>query len=178
MYKKYGSLGLFLLLAIILMIKPRVFFNLYNNILGRVVLIGVIIFFTVCNVTLGLLMVLCLIIVSNMFFMEGMDSMIQPGLTIGDDTITDDSKITITTGVKKRGISGDGTKISEIQEKAKEAKEYGIDLQSVQESIQSKSSKSLPVDKTTFRSDHVNPSETTSTTTGTEGFSGSRFSSY
>jgi hypothetical protein len=54
MYKKHGILGLFLLLVVILIVNPRVFYNLYNNILGRVLLIGVILFFTTFNVTLGL----------------------------------------------------------------------------------------------------------------------------
>ena len=102
MYKKYGIFGLFLLLVVALILKPRVLFNLYRNILGRVVLIAVVIFFTMFNVTLGLLAALCLIIASNMFFMEGFDNE-----TIGDDN--------------EDGSSGDGATVSvETKDKMKE----------------------------------------------------------
>jgi hypothetical protein len=141
---KNGILGLFALLVIILMVNPRIFFNLYNNILGRVVLIGVVLFLTTFNVTLGLLGALCLIIASNMFFMEGLDNM-----TIGDDNAvsTEDAKIKVTTGGKT---------------KEKEKDPVGVDLQRVHETIQPKNSKSIPVDKTNFNSDDVSPNESDS----------------
>lgn len=182
MYKKHGILGLFLLLVVILVLKPRIIFNMYNNILGRVVLIGIVLFFTTCNVALGLLAALCLIVVSNMFFMVGVniegltniddpESMIKPGLTIGDDntssTDTND-KLKVITKAKANGITvtGDGSKLSELQA---QAQEEGVDRQTVQETIQSKSSKSIPVDKSKFESTEVQASEPT--TSVTEGFS-------
>lgn len=185
MYKKHGILGLFLLLVVILVLKPRIIFNMYNNILGRVVLIGLVLFFTTCNVALGLLAALCLIVVSNMFFMVGVNvegltnlddktesnTMIQPGLTIGDDnassTDTND-KLKVITKAKANGITvtGDGSKLSELQA---QAQEEGVDRQTVQETIQSKSSKSIPVDKSKFESTEVQASEPT--TSVTEGFS-------
>jgi len=145
---KNGILGLFALLVIILMVNPRIFFNLYNNILGRVVLIGVVLFLTTFNVTLGLLGALCLIIASNMFFMEGLDNM-----TIGDDNAvsTEDAKIKVTTGGKTKE-----------KEKEKEKDPVGVDLQRVHETIQPKNSKSIPVDKTNFKSDDVSPNESDS----------------
>ena len=177
MYKKYGIFGLFLLLVVILVIKPRVIFNLYNNILGRVVLIGVVLFFTISNITLGLLAALCLIIVSNMFFMEGMDnlnsmdkSMIQSGLTIGDDNAVSPSgtQIQVTTKdqIKTKVEAKDGSTISELQS---QAAAQGVDRQTVQETIQAKSSKTIPVDKSNFKSDDVSPNEPTTSAT-TEGF--------
>ena len=144
---KNGILGLFALLVIILMVNPRIFFNLYNNILGRVVLIGVVLFLTTFNVTLGLLGALCLIIASNMFFTEGLDNM-----TIGDDNAVavEDAKIKVTTGDK-------------IKEKEPVEKEpVGVDLQRVHETIQPKNSKSIPVDKSNFNSDDVSPNESDS----------------
>ena len=127
------------------MIKPRVFYNLYNHILGRVLLIGVVIFFTMFNVTLGLLAALCLIIVSNMFFMEGLDNM-----TIGDDNAVspDEAKIKVSTKDKS---------------KAEDAvEEGGVDRQRIHETIQPKSSKTIPVDKSSFNSDDVSPNESPS----------------
>ena len=143
---KNGILGLFVLLVVILIVNPRIFFNLYNNILGRVVLIGVVLFLTTFNVTLGLLGALCLIIASNMFFMEGLDNM-----TVGDDNAasTDDAKIKVTSGGK-------------ASEKTKTKEPVGVDLQRVHETIQPKNSKSIPVDKNNFKSDDVSPNESDS----------------
>jgi hypothetical protein len=183
MYKKHGILGLFLLLVVILVLKPGIILNMYDNILGRVVLIGIVVFFTTCNVALGLLAALCLIIVSNVFLMvrsnmEGLTNldngtMIQPGLTIGDDNVSSadtNDKLKVITKAKATGITitGDGSKLSEIQAQAEEEEEKGVDRQTLQETIQSKSSKSIPVDKTKFESTEVEANEPTSVT---EGFS-------
>ena len=174
MYKKYGIVSLFLLLVVVLILKPRVLFNLYRNILGRVVLIGVVLFFTMFNVTLGLLAALCLIIASNMFFMEGFDN-----VTIGDDNAdgssSDGAAVSVETKDKvKANATKDGSKLSELQAQAQakgeESEEEGVDKLSVHDSIQSKSSKTIPFDKSNFSSDEVRPSESTSTTTSTETF--------
>ena len=146
MYKKHGILGLFLLLIVILVLKPKFILNMYNNILGRVLLIGLVLFFTTYNVALGLLAALCLIIVSNMFFMEGLDNM-----TIGDDNVVspDEAKIKVSTRAEK-------------EEKEKEEEVVGVDRQRVHETIQPKSSKTIPVDKNIFNSEDVSPNESSS----------------
>ena len=180
MYEKHGILGLFLLLVAFLVLKPRVILNIYNNILGRVLLIGLVLFFTTCNVALGLLSALCLIIVSNMFFMEGVniegltniddkpEQMIKPGLTIGDDNVTSindtSDKVMVTTKPKTKEPE------KTISDLKAQAETNGVDRQSIQESIQAKSSKTIPVDKTNFESTEVKPSDPT-TKSGTEGFS-------
>jgi hypothetical protein len=176
MYKTFGILGLFLLLVIILIINPRVIHSAYNNILGRIILIVIIIFFSMNSVTLGLLAALCLIIASNMFFIhgsfiEGLENINTDtgisGSTIGDDTQTtstslSDKKVNIITNAlsnaKDAGAPMDGSKISELKA---QAESQGVDRQSIQESIQSKSSKTIPVDKTSFSSTYVNPSDST-----------------
>lgn len=68
-----GVLGLFIFLIIILITNPGFYNNLYNNVLGRVVLIAILIFFATINVTLGLLFVLIVIIGTNMHFIEGLN---------------------------------------------------------------------------------------------------------
>jgi hypothetical protein len=138
-------------------------------------LIGVILFFTTFNVTLGLFAALCLIIASNMFFTEGLttlngsdSTMIQPGTTIGDDTVTvsslpDDAKIKVTTKAAEKDKEKEkdkGTKISVLMDKAET---QGVDRQTIQETMQSKSSKSIPIDNQMFKSEDVMPNETTST---------------
>ena len=162
MYKNYGIAGLFLLLVATLIVKPRVFYNLYNHILGRVLLIGVVIFFTLCNVTLGLLAALCLIVASNMFLIEGLDNLhSSTGTTIGDDNAltSSDAKLTVTT--KAESKDKDGQKINELDAQ-------GVDRQTIHETIQAKSSKTIPVDAKIFNSEDVKPSETSSTVV--EGF--------
>lgn len=176
MYKTFGILGLFLLLVIILIINPRVIHSAYNNILGRIILIGIIIFFSMNNVTLGLFAALCLIIASDMFFIQGSYNLFEglenintdtSGSTIGDDTQTtsttsSDQKVNIITkalsDAKKAGAPMDGSKISELKA---QAEAQGVDRQAIQESIQPKSSKSLNVDKTSFSSEDVSPNDST-----------------
>jgi hypothetical protein len=165
MYKKHGILGLFLLLVVALILKPRVLFNLHKNILGRVVLIGVVLFFTMFNVTLGLLAALCLIIASNMFFMEGLTNL--SGLTVGDDnidgslnngnTISVETKEKVKANAKEKVTDSDVT-ISDLQEQSQSG---SVDKESIRDSIESKSSKSIPVDKSTFRSEEVTASDPT-----------------
>jgi len=170
MYKKSGIVGLFLLLVVALILKPRVLFNLHRNILGRLVLIGLVLFFTMFNVTLGLLAALCLIIASNMFFMEGFDN-----VTIGDDnvdgSVNDGTMITVETKDKaKEKAKEKAKKLSEMKAQTDAEEAQGIDKASIHDSIQAKSSKTIPVDKSKFSSDEVNPSESTATTTSTETF--------
>ncbi len=174
MYKTFGILGLFLLLVIILIIHPRVIHSAYNNILGRIILIVIIIFLSMNNVTLGLLAALCLIIASNMFLIQGSYNLFEglenintdtgtSGSTIGDDTqttstLSSDQKVNVITKAQKAGAPMDGSKISELKA---QAESQGVDRQSIEESIQSKSSESIPVDKTSFSSTDVNPSDST-----------------
>jgi hypothetical protein len=70
--KMQGMLVLFILLVVILMTNPGFYNNLYNNVLGRIFLIIILIFFATNNVTLGLLVALIIIIGTNVYFVEGM----------------------------------------------------------------------------------------------------------
>ena len=72
--KMQGTLVLFILLVVILMTNPGFYNNLYNNVLGRVFLIIILIFFAINNVTLGLLVALIIIIGTNVYFVEGMEN--------------------------------------------------------------------------------------------------------
>ena len=175
MYKKFGIGGMFLLLVIILLVNPLVIYRIYNNILGRIVLICFIVFLTMNNVTLGLLAALCLIIASDMFFnigsynfIEGLDNMNtdKSGTTIGDDnkensTINDTINIITKVGNKS---NQDGSKISDLKAQYEEVQ--GVDRLSVDESIRSKNSKSLPVNDKSFSSDDVSASESINTKEG------------
>lgn len=123
--KMRGILGLFLSLVIALVISPRTIKNIYDTILGRLVLIGIIVFFTIYNVTLGLLVALIVIISSNMFLFEGVENMPVNAkeLDIGE---------------KKKIGDGDGD---------------GVDPITIQESIKPVPSKNLTIPNTSSSED-------------------------
>jgi hypothetical protein len=174
MYKNNGILGLFLILVVAMILNPKVLFNLYNNILGRIVLIGMVLFFTMFNVTLGLFGALCLIIASNMFLTEGLDNLTEgldnlteglDNLTVGEDNIPSSGRVSVETKEKVRSnaetkAAGSDLTIGDLQAQSQAG---GIDKESIHNSIQSMSSKSIPTDKSNFRSEEVSPSESTTT---------------
>jgi hypothetical protein len=143
MQKIQFLIGLFVLIVVVLVLNPRVINDIHKTILGRIVLIGLVIFFTAHNTTLGLLVALCLIIAINMFFMEGIDETLSK--TIGDDNVITDStepKINVSTTALKE---------------EEEDKNDGVDKQTVHESIQPIESASIPVKKSDFSSIDVAP---------------------
>ncbi len=72
--KMHGLGVIFTMLVVVLIVSPSTINNMYNNILGRVGLIALIIFFAMHNVTLGLLTALCVIVATNMSMVEGFDT--------------------------------------------------------------------------------------------------------
>ena len=130
--KMHGLGFLLMLLVVALIINPRAIHNMYSNILGRVVLIGVIIIFAMNNVTLGLLVALCIIIASNMFMFEGNTNM-SDALPESMPELSDMEK----EKEKEKKKEKTGTEI--IGE--------GVDRESVKASIASKDSSTLPVSK-------------------------------
>jgi hypothetical protein len=90
--------SLFFIFIIILAIFPKPVHYLYKTMLGRLVLLSIVIYFTVNNMTLGLLMALVIIAASNQLnpFIEGM--------TIGDDNEEKKEKEIIKGGVDKEDI--------------------------------------------------------------------------
>jgi hypothetical protein len=144
MQKIQFLIGLFVLIVVVLVLNPRVINDIHKTILGRIMLIGLVIFFTAHNTTLGLLVALCLIIAINMFFMEGIDETLSK--TIGDDNVTTDSsepKIKVSTALK--------------ESEEKEEDDDGVDKQTVHESIQPIESAAIPVNKGDFKSIDVAP---------------------
>jgi hypothetical protein len=141
MQKIQFLIGLFVLIVVVLVLNPRVINDIHKTILGRIMLIGLVIFFTAHNTTLGLLVALCLIIAINMFFMEGIDETLSK--TIGDDNVITDStepKIKVSTTALKE---------------EEDDKDDGVDKQTVHESIQPIESAAIPVNKSDFISTDV-----------------------
>ncbi len=228
--KMHGLGLLFTMLVVILIVSPRSINNMYNNILGRVGLIALIIFFAMHNVTLGLLVALCIIVASNMYMFEGFDnasigtgenidpSLIGSGQNIDnlkqklqqaqDGTSTTDTSTTATPDTSTSTTSSTAPATTSTTTTTAPASSTtststtapattttstaaapattttattttattpttittstgGVDRQSVQQAIQSKSSNTIPVNKGMFKSkyDEVAPSTSTSTTT-------------
>jgi hypothetical protein len=150
--------ALFIALIIILIVSPRTIHNVYNSILGRVVLIGIVIFFSMNNLTLGLLIALAVIAASNQFapFVEGME-------TIGEDNTTVKGTQPV--------LTGDAAK--KLEEAKKKAEELGVDKEDIKNAIASKESKSIPLDPNSKNSEEVSPfksSMLTNSSSLTEGF--------
>ncbi len=222
--KMHGLGLLFTMLVVILIVSPRSLNNMYNNILGRVGLIALIIFFAMHNVTLGLLVALCIIVASNMYMFEGFDnasigtgenidpSLIGSGQNIDNlkqklqqaqaststtdtsttapassttstttapattattstptttSTTTAPATTTTTSTASAPATTSTATTTTATTPTTITTSTGGVDRQSVQQAIQSKSSNTIPVNKGMFKSkyDEVAPSTSTSTTT-------------
>ena len=180
--KTAGIISLFVFLAIILAIKPSIINNVYNTMLGRLVLILVIIFLSMNNVTLGLLVALVLIIVLNEYgsLTEGLTNIATPdtvgsipatdNITVGEDNVPQTGgQIVLTKDTSK--------KLSEL--KAENAsginsiQPTGVDPVQMSEQVRPKASTSIPIDKTAMASEEVSahtPSMVSNTSSLTEGF--------
>jgi hypothetical protein len=92
---------LFFIFIIILAVFPKQVHHFYKSMLGRLVLISIVVYFTVNNMTLGLLMALVIIAASNQFnpFIEGMTS----PKTVGEDNEEKE---------EKKGVSKEDIKIA------------------------------------------------------------------
>jgi hypothetical protein len=129
-------IGLFFVLLVILVLNPRIIRNLYSSIIGRCILILIVLFFSMNNITLGLLTALIVIIASNMFLFEGLDNM-------------DTSTTTTLPAKTEKEIAKEQLEKKIDAKTNEEDKDGGIDLETIKNSIQAKSSNSLPVTTTT-----------------------------
>lgn len=161
---------IFLLVIIILAVIPKMVHNFYNTIIGRLLLISVVIYFTINNSTLGLLMALVIIAALNQYgsFTEGMrvaDKLKSDDSTTSDtttsDTERDNSAIGgLVIGNRSKTIGDDITTETEKE------KVTGVDRQDIQNALASKSSNSIPIVISSSNTDEVSAS--------TEGMLGSR----
>ncbi len=131
-------------MVIILAINPRMIYSIYDNILGRLVLIGIILYLSINNTTLGLLATLVIIISLNQFstFVEGMENSSDTSQTIGEENIPDTGNVKVLTkAAVSSTLIGNGQKISDLKEKAANA---GVDKEDIKIAIAAKSEKEFP----------------------------------
>lgn len=166
--KMQGVLGLFILLVAILITSPGFYNNMYNNVLGRVFLIILLIFFATNNVTLGLLVALIIIIATNIQFIEGMTNSTMTNKNEIDNAAIKTAKMNLndatnnissTTQAKTIGVDdaemsnpsvADGTKIIVTTNK-----KVGVNKPELEETMKSKSSNQIPVSSANFKSSDV-----------------------
>ena len=173
--KTHGLCFLFTLLIIVLIVSPRSLNNLYNNTLGRLALIALIIFFAMHNVTLGLLAALCVIIASNMYMFEGFDGMSEEDKEKlkGKMTSTTDPTTTPTTTTPSTTTPSTTTpSTTSPSTTTSSSSTDGVDKEAIKDAIQAKASNAITVAKADFASTEVAPTAAPSTTTQ-EGFSSS-----
>jgi hypothetical protein len=150
---KTKSIGiLFVVLVIILAVNPIIVKNIYGSILGRLFLISIVIFLSMNNITLGLLLVLIIITALNQFsfFVEGMEN--ETPTTIGEENVesTGSQKVltaSATDAAKK--------KISDLKKEISDETQ-GIDKEDIKMAIMSKDSKQIPIDPNMNSSEEVN----------------------
>jgi hypothetical protein len=146
---KSQSIGaLFLALVVILALNPKIINNIYENVLGRIFLICVVIFFSINNATLGLLVVLVIITALNQFgsFTEGFEP--NQGEKEGQSVLTKGVKLNMNKLKKK---------ISNLKEE-KEDGTTGVNLQDLRNTTMAKDSNTIQVDKNMNSSEEVSPS--------------------
>ena len=171
--KMQGSLGLFVLLVIILMVKPIIYNNMYNNVLGRLFLIVILLFFATTNVTLGLLVALIMIIGTNVLFVEGFETQ-KTGVTDTKSTSKSNSaimdalsKLSSTGTTIGTGDDGVKSKVGQINVVTSNSKSKdGVDRISVEQSVKAKDSNQIPVTKENFVSENVNALDPSASTEG------------
>lgn len=188
--KKHGLCFLFTMLVIILIVNPRSINQMYNNILGRVGLIALIIFCAMNNVTLGLLVALCVIIATNMYKFEGFDNasigtganidpsligtgqnienlkqQLQQAQTASTATATPSTDTTTTSSTDTTTTPSTDTTTTTPSTTSSTTSSTGVDRESVKQAIQSKSSNTMGVNKGMFSSTEVAPTSAPSTTT-------------
>ena len=166
--KTHGLCFLFTLLIIVLIVSPRSLNNLYNNTLGRLALIALIIFFAMHNVTLGLLAALCVIIASNMYMFEGFDDMSEEDKEKMKDKMTSTTTSTTPSTTTPSSTTPSATTPSTTTPTSSSTD--GVDKEAIRDAIQAKASNAITVAKADFASTEVAPTAAPSTTTQ-EGFS-------
>jgi len=140
--KTKSILGLVLFLIALVIINPVVIINLYDNILGRILIIAILVYASIYNKTLGLLVTLliigCLNFNINLGF-EGFEN-------------NNNKKIKVQTSETSSSKELNSEKLKEkIQEKKDELNEKGVDKESVKNSIQSLDSNTIPINKSDFK---------------------------
>ena len=160
-------MALFAVLVIILAVSPRIVNNIYSSFLGRFLLIAIVVFFSMHNVTLGLLVALSIIAASNQYgsFTEGFESPV----TVGEENVPITGSQKVLTKSASDALNSSKQKVSELKANAA----IGVDKEDIKNAIMAKDSKTIQTDPNMMKNEDVNafkPSMLTNSTSLTEGF--------
>ena len=168
--KTNSIIVIFLALIVILAVNPKMVNNIYNTILGRLFLISIVIFLSMKNITLGLLVALIIISGLNQFgsFVEGMETM-PTSTTVGEENIPTTGKQIVLTDSETQKLDTAKQKVSDLKAKAAAS---CIDKEDIKNSIMSKDSKTIKSDPNITSNENVDAFTTNMLTpsTLTEGF--------
>ena len=150
-------IGVIILLAFILLINKQNLNNIHNSVLGRLIIICIIIFVALKNITLGLLVVFSFILLSSTFnYYEGMENNVPT--TIGEDNVSSMGSQKVLTSSATKTSKLNENKVNKNLNKEKDTNKDGIDKESIKLTIMPKNSKHIPVDPKMNNSDEVEPS--------------------
>ena len=136
--KTKSMLGLLIFLIGIIIINPVAINNLYNNILGRTLIIVLLVYVSMNNKIIGLLVILLIIGCLNLYTYEGFENN------------SEDKKIKVLTNDSSKEMNSEKLK-EKIQEKKDELNEKGVDKETIKTSIQSLDSNTIPINKDDFK---------------------------
>ena len=159
--KSQSMVALFLALVVSLALNPTIINNIYENVLGRIVLICIVIFFAINNTTLGLLVVLVIIAALNQYgsFTEGFK--LNKELKKGEKeehSILSKGEPDLTKGEEHDFNPLNKHKLKKISNLKKEQETTGVNLQDLRNTTMPKDSNTIQVDKNMIRSEEVSPS--------------------
>lgn len=145
----------FILLALFILTNPKMVNDLNNHLIGKVIIISLIIYFTNYSLVLGLLCVFIyfMILDNYKYIIEGLETQ-QPE---NKNLLTEEQK----NKIKEQHITTENT-VGSIPEEKKinisTNNQTGIDREDIKNSIASKDSNTLPINKNMFSSgDNVEP---------------------
>lgn len=143
--------ALFVVLIIILAINPESVHKLYKNIYGRLFLVSIVVFFSMKNITLGLLVSLGIISALNQF--SPLTESFNGYKNINNDNLDTVGSINISIKKRQDTPSTNSNNTDNTDNTAD-----GVDKENIKQTISSKESNSIPVDKETRRSEETDAS--------------------
>jgi hypothetical protein len=157
--KTNSIVALFVALIVILAVNPRMVNNIYGSVLGRLFLIGILIFLSMKSVTLGLLVALTIIAGLNQFgsFTEGLENMDTP-TTVGEDNVPQTGQQVVLTNSAAAKVDSAKQKISDLKAQAQtqvQNQVAGVDKEAIKTAIMAKDSNTMPPDPNMMSNENV-----------------------
>ena len=112
------------------------------------------------NVTLGLLVALCIIIATNMYMFEGLENMPVEAKGQTDAKSTDTVNVITNASANANATPVADDLKDKLKKETPSMSKDGVDKVAMESTLQSKPANSMPVSKNDFSSDEVEPTTT------------------